>query len=57
MLKKIYQELAAIRKELQAIRGDLEHIRKHPFNVLTEFPLPRSPKHGTDEASQELPEQ
>lgn len=38
MMKKIYQELAAIRKELQAIRGDLEHIRKHPFNVLTEFP-------------------
>ena len=57
MMKKIYQELAAIRKELQAIRGDLEHIRKHPFNVLTEFPLPRSHKHGTDEASQELPEQ
>lgn len=33
MLKKIYLELAAIRKELQAIQGDLEHIRKHPFNV------------------------
>lgn len=56
MLKKIYQELVAIRKELQAIQSDLEHIRKHPFNVLTEFPLSRSPKHDTDEAKKELSE-
>lgn len=55
MLKKIYQELVAIRKELQAIQGDLEHIRKHPFNVLTEFPLPRSPDHDTNEADQREP--
>ena len=50
MLKKIYQELMAIRKELQAIRSSVEFIREHPFNVVTEFPLPRSPKYGTDEA-------
>ena len=56
MLKKIYQELVAIRKVLQAVQSDLEYIRKHPFNVVTGFPLPRSPKHGTDEASQEQPE-
>lgn len=50
MLKKIYQELVVIRKELQAIRSSVEHIREHPFNVVTGFPLTRSPKHGTDEA-------
>ena len=44
MLKKIYQELVAIRKELQAIRGGVEFIRKHPFNVLTS--LGHSPSHN-----------
>lgn len=56
MLKKIYQELVAIRKELQAVQSDLEHIRKHPFNVVTGIPLPRSPKYGTDEADQGRPD-
>lgn len=50
MLKKIYQELVAIRKELQAIQGDLEHIRKHPFQVMTG--LFRSPNCDTGEADQ-----
>lgn len=50
MLKKIYQELMAIRKELQAIRGDLEHIRKHPFNLVTGFV--RSPNYDTGEPKQ-----
>lgn len=45
MLKKIYQELVAIRKELQAIRSSVEFIREHPFDVVTDIPLPRSPNH------------
>ncbi len=52
MLKKIYQELVAIRKELQAIRSSVEFIRKHPFNLVTGFV--RSPSCDTDEATQEL---
>lgn len=35
MLKKIYQEIVAIRKLLQSIQSDLEYIRKHPFNPVT----------------------
>lgn len=54
MLKKIYQELAAIRKELQAIRGSLEHIRKHPFNLVTGFG--HSTNRDTGEANQGQPE-
>ncbi len=50
MLKKIYQELMAIRKKLQTIRSSEEFIREHPFNVVTDIHLPRSPKYGTDEA-------
>lgn len=52
MLKKIYQELAAIRKELQAIRGSLEHIRKHPFNLVTKFVC--SSNSNTGKANQEI---
>lgn len=54
VLKKIYQELVAIRKELQAIQGDLEHIRKHPFQVMTG--LLRSSNCDTGEAKKELSE-
>ena len=32
MLKKIYQELLAIRKELQAIRSSLESLPKFTFD-------------------------
>lgn len=32
MLKKIYQELVAIRKELQAIRSNLESLPKLTFD-------------------------
>ena len=53
MLKKIYQELMAIRKELQAIRGDLAHIRKHPFKRVTGFV--RSPNYDTGEPKQGEP--
>ena len=53
MLKKIYQELAAIRKELRAIQSDLEHIRKHPFNLVTGFV--RSPNYDTGEPKQGEP--
>lgn len=35
MLKKIYQEIVAIRKLLQSIQSDLEYIRKHPVNPMT----------------------
>ena len=53
MLKKIYQELAAIRKELRAIQRDLEHIRKHPINLVTGFV--RSPNYDTGEPKQGEP--